>query len=336
MRILVVEDDIVNRAKLAKLIEKLGHEPVVAKDGVEGWQQWKSERTRVVLTDWMMPGMDGVDLCRKIRESEGSQYTYIIMITSKESTEDLVMSMDSGADDFIIKPFIKEELAVRIRAGVRIIDFETRDLVIFAMARLAESRDLETGNHLDRIRHYSKTLAKTLADKYDLDSEVDNLFIENIFLTSPLHDIGKIGIPDHVLLKSERLDSAEFEIMKQHTLIGYETLSEALKKQPKAEYLQMSAEIALSHHERFDGTGYPNGLKGDQIPIAARIVAIADVYDALVTRRRYKAAYTQDVARSIIIQEKGSHFDPRLVESYLKSEDAFVEIYDSLKEPAEA
>jgi len=336
MKILVADDDIVNRAKLAKLIEKLGHEPIVAEDGDEGWQQWKSERTRVVLTDWMMPGMDGVDLCRKIRDSEGSQYTYIIMITSKESTADLVMSMDSGADDFLTKPFIKEELAVRIRAGVRIIAFETRDLVIFSMARLAESRDLETGNHLERIRHYSKTLAQTLADKYDLDSEVDNLFIENIFLTSPLHDIGKIGIPDHVLLKSERLDTAEFEIMKQHTLIGYETLSEALKKQPKAEYLRMSAEIALSHHERFDGTGYPQSLKGDQIPLAARIVAIADVYDALVTRRRYKAAYTQDVAKSIIVQEKGSHFDPQLVESYLKSEDAFIEIYNSFKEPADA
>ncbi len=335
MKILVVEDDIVNRAKLAKLIEKLGYDPVVAVDGDEGWQRWKSERIRVVLTDWMMPGMDGVDLCRKIRESEGSQYTYIIMITSKETTEDLVMSMDSGADDFIIKPFIKEELAVRIRAGVRIIDFEIRDLVIFAMARLAESRDLETGNHLERMRHYSKTLAQTLAKKYDSDEEVDNLFVENIFLTSPLHDIGKIGIPDHVLLKSERLDSAEFEIMKQHTSIGYETLSEALQKQPKAEYLRMSAEIALSHHERFDGSGYPHGLKGDQIPLAARIVAIADVFDALVTRRRYKAAYTQDVAKSIIVQEKGSHFDPRLVESFLKSEGTFVEIYNSFKEPAE-
>ncbi len=336
MKILVIDDEIVNRTKMAKLIEKLGHEPVVAEDGVEGWQRWKSERARVVLTDWMMPGMDGVDLCRKIRDSEGSQYTYIIMITSKESTEDLVESMDSGADDFIIKPFIKEELAVRIRAGVRIIDFETRDLVIFAMAKLAESRDLETGNHLDRIRHYSKTLAKDLAEGSDPGSEVDNLFVDNLFLTSPLHDIGKIGLPDYVLLKSGRLDTPEFEVMKQHTLIGYETLSDALKKQPKAEYLRMSAEIALSHHERFDGSGYPHGLKGDQIPLAARIVAIADVYDALVTRRRYKASYTQDVARSIIVQEKGTHFDPQLVESYLKTEGTFIEIYDSFKEPEEA
>ena len=200
---------------------------------------------------------------------------------------------------------------------------------------LAESRDLETGFHLERIRHYSKTIAKALRERSDTNPEIDNLFVDNIFLASPLHDIGKIGIPDHVLLKSERLDSAEFEIMKQHTLIGHETLSEALAKQPKAEYLRMSAEIALSHHERFDGSGYPHGLKGYQIPIAARIVAMADVYDALVTRRRYKAAYTQDVAKSIIVQERGSHFDPQLVDVYLKCEDRFIEIFHSFKEPLE-
>lgn len=325
MKILLIDDDIVNRKKLERLIQSLGYDAMVAGDGVEGWEIWKKERPRVVLTDWMMPAMDGVDLCRKIRESEGSQYTYIIMITAKESTEDIVISMEAGADDFLTKPFVKAELAVRIRAGLRIIEFETRDLVIFSMAKLAESRDLETGFHLERIRHYSKTLAQSMAETSYAGNEIDSLFIDNIFLTSPLHDIGKIGIPDHVLLKAERLDSREFEVMQHHARIGYETLSEALKKQPKAEYLRMSAEIALSHHERFDGKGYPQGLKGDAIPIAARIVALADVYDALVSRRRYKDAYTHDVAKAILQDEKGSHFDPQIVEAFLACEQGFIE-----------
>lgn len=326
MKILIVDDEIVSRRKMDLLVRSLGHETFVTSDGAEGWETWKKERTRMVITDWMMPRMDGLELCRKIREAEGSQYIYIIMVTSREDINDLVKGMDAGADDFITKPFIKEELAVRIRAGQRISGFESRDIVIFSLARLVESRDSETGNHLERIRHYCKALTKAILKSDNPPKEIDTLFLDNIFLTSPLHDIGKIGIPDYILLKPGELDDQEFQIMKRHSVIGFETLNEALEKYPKADYLRMSAEIALSHHERFDGTGYPNGLKGEEIPLSARIVALADVYDALVTKRIYKEAYQHDVAKSIIEKEREKDFDPIVVDAFLSCEDKFLEI----------
>jgi len=328
MKILIVDDELVSRKKMDLLVRSLGYEALVASDGMEGWEIWKRERTRMVITDWMMPRMDGLELCRKIREAEGSQYIYIIVVTSREDVNDLVMGMDAGADDFITKPFVKDELAVRIRAGQRITGFESRDIVIFSLARLVESRDSETGNHLERIRHYSKALTTAMLKLDHPPKEIDGLFLDNIFLTSPLHDIGKIGIPDYILLKPGTLDDQEFQIMKRHSVIGFETLNEALEKYPKADYLRMSAEIALSHHERFDGTGYPNGLKGEEIPLSARIVALADVYDALVSKRIYKEAYQHDVAKSIIEKERGKDFDPIVVDAFLSCEDKFIEIFE--------
>ena len=326
MKILIVDDELVSRKKMDLLVRSLGYETVVASDGVEGWEIWKKERARMVITDWMMPGMDGLELCAKIREAEGSQYIYIIMVTSKEDVNDLVRGMDAGADDFITKPFIKEELAVRIRAGERISGFETRDIVIFSLARLVESRDSETGYHLERIRHYSKELATAISRLDNPPQEIDALFLDNIFLTSPLHDIGKIGIPDYILLKPGRLDDEELQIMRRHSIIGFNTINEALKKYPKADYLRMSAEIAISHHERFDGTGYPNDLKGEEIPLSARIVALADVYDALVSKRIYKEAYQHGMAKKIIEKEREKGFDPMVVDAFLTCEDKFKEI----------
>ena len=326
MKILIVDDELVSRKKMDLLVRSLGYETVVASDGVEGWEIWKKERARMVITDWMMPGMDGLELCAKIREAEGSQYIYIIMVTSKEDVNDLVRGMDAGADDFITKPFIKEELAVRIRAGERISGFETRDIVIFSLARLVESRDSETGYHLERIRHYSKELATAISKSDNPPQEIDALFLDNIFLTSPLHDIGKIGIPDYILLKPGRLDDEELQIMRRHSIIGFNTINEALKKYPKADYLRMSAEIAISHHERFDGTGYPNDLKGEEIPLSARIVALADVYDALVSKRIYKEAYQHGMAKKIIEKEREKGFDPMVVDAFLTCEDKFKEI----------
>jgi len=328
MKILVVDDELVSRKKLEILIQSLGYETLVAEDGTEGWDIWKNEMPKIVITDWVMPGMDGLELCRRIRDAEGSQYTFIIIVTSKNEVHDIVSGMDAGADDFITKPFVQEELAVRIKAGERILGYLTRDIVIFSMAKLAESRDPETGNHLERIRYYSKTLAQAMADSNVLGSEIDNLFIENIFLTSPLHDIGKIGIPDYVLLKPGRYDDRDFEIMKTHSRVGYETISEALKRYPKADYLRMSAEIALSHHEKFDGSGYPDGLKGEEIPLSARIVALSDVYDALVTKRVYKNPYPHDMVKNMIVEERGKHFDPVVVDAFLSCEERFIGIFE--------
>lgn len=331
MKVLIVDDELVSRKKMEVLVQSLGYELLVGANGLEAWEMWKAQRPRLVITDWLMPGLDGPGLCAKIRQAEGSRYTYLIMVSAKTGTKDCVTSMKAGADDFITKPFIKEELAVRIQAGQRILGFETRDLVIFSMAKLAESRDPETGNHLERIRFYSRTLAAAMAGLDDPPGEITPVFVENIFLTSPLHDIGKIGIPDYVLLKPGRLDDAEFETMKSHATIGFETLSEALKRYPRADYLQMSADIALCHHEKFDGTGYPQGISGEKIPLAARIVALADVYDALVSRRVYKQEMPHAMARDIILKGNGKHFDPRVVEGFLACEGEFIKIFNRYK-----
>jgi len=162
--------------------------------------------------------------------------------------------------------------------------------------------------------------------------EIDHQFLDNLFLTSPLHDIGKIGIPDFILLKPGRLDDEEFDVMKSHSRIGYKTLNDALERYPNAEYLQMSSEIALCHHEKFDGSGYPDGLLGEAIPLPARIVAVADVYDALINKRVYKAAYDHPMARSIILQGIGSHFDPMVVEAFLHCEQEFKQIFEKFRD----
>lgn len=331
MKILLIDDDLVSLGKMEKLITSLGHEPITANNGKEGIELWKKHRTGIVLTDWMMPEMTGLEVIRAIKAHQGSQYTYIIMITSKGSTDSLVKGINSGADDYLTKPFVKEVLAVRLLAAERLTNFESRDIVIFTMAKLAEARDPETGNHLDRIRYYSKVLSETLAKQKNINEEVNQLFIDNIFMTSPLHDIGKIGIPDFVLLKPGRFDDKEFDIMKQHCRLGYEALNNALIKFPNADYLKMSADIALSHHERYDGCGYPNMIKGKQIPLAARIVALADVYDALISRRIYKSALPHDLAKSIICVDRGKHFDPIVVDAFLESENQFIAILDRFK-----
>ncbi len=326
MKILIVDDERVSRTKMDIIVRGSGHETVIAKDGLAGWEIWKQQRHRIVITDWVMPKMNGLELCRKIRENEGSQYTFLIVVTSKQDMQSIITAMDAGADGFIAKPFVKDEVAVRIRSGERILGFGERDIVIFSLAKLAESRDPETGNHLERIRFYSKTLAEAIAESNDSAHEIDKLFVDNIFLTSPLHDIGKIGIPDYILLKPGRLDDNEFGIMKTHCHIGFNTLNDALVKFPQADYLQMSAEIARSHHEKFDGSGYPNGLKGNEIPLSAQIVAIADIYDALTSKRVYKSAFSHNVAKGIIIEESNTHFNPEMVDAFLSKENEFIEI----------
>lgn len=324
MKVLIADDELVSRTKLKKHVSAMGHQVLVACNGHEALTIWKQHRPEMVITDWVMPGMTGLELVKEIKKLQGSRYSYIIMITSCSETDDLVKGMDAGADDFIAKPFIKEELNVRIKAGERIVNFESRDIVIFSMATLAEARDNDTGFHLERIRYYSKILAVNMASTQNI-KQVTPAFIDNIFLTSPLHDIGKIGIPDFVLLKPGRLDDKEYKIMQKHTTIGYNALSTALERYPHEEYLKMSAEIALNHHEKYDGSGYPSGTKGEEIPLSARIVSLADVYDALVSKRVYKSAMPHDTAKSIIVSERERHFDPVIVDAFLQCEDKFID-----------
>jgi putative two-component system response regulator len=202
------------------------------------------------------------------------------------------------------------------------------------MAKLAESRDSETGAHLERVMNYSRILAQQLPALGRYIDQIDPEFVRLVYSTSPLHDIGKVGVPDGVLLKPGRLDDHEFEIMKTHAEIGAQTLDAALRRFPGAKFLQMARDIAATHHERWDGKGYPRGLKGEQIPLCGRIVALADVYDALTSKRVYKNAMAHEVAKTIIVGDSGTPFDPAVVEAFVASEAAFLLVRQQCEEEA--
>lgn len=336
IRVLIVEDDPDALALLEHAIAHFGYEVAGASNGLEALELIRSGRFRLVVSDWEMPGMSGVELCREIRRRSASGYTYFILLTSRTGTRDLVDGLRAGADEFLSKPFNPLELEVRLRVAKRILSLESRDVVIFSLAKLAEARDPETGAHLERIREYCRVIGQHLCGLEEFRNEIDGDFVEMLYLTSPLHDIGKVGIPDNVLLKPGALTREEFEVMKQHATIGGATLSAAASAHPEAKYLQMARDIALSHHEKYDGSGYPAALSGKQIPLCGRIVALADVYDALTTARVYKPAYSHEVAKSIIVEGKGRHFDPAMVEAFLANEAAFVHIRERFEDAQSA
>lgn len=320
---LIVDDDVMSAEFILHMVRALGYEAEMATNGKEALQKIRQGDFGFVISDWEMPEMNGVELCREVRKMNARGYIYFILLTSRSGNRNVVEGMRAGADDFITKPFEPDELLVRINAGERVLNLESRDLVIFSMSKLAESRDNETGEHLERMREYARMLAVQMATMPPYDREIDSEFIDLIYVTSPLHDIGKVGIPDAVLLKPGRLTDDEFEVMKTHTLIGGQTLDAALDAKADQAYLRFGRDIAYTHHERYDGTGYPFGLAGDEIPLCGRIVALADVYDALTSKRVYKDAFSHEKARSIIVSESGSHFDPAVVEAFLLLEDQF-------------
>jgi len=323
--ILIVDDDPVCLAMLSEVLREMGYTCQTASNGHEALDLIFQGDFRIVISDWQMPGMSGLELCRRIRKRSLSGYVYFILLTSLDRRENLIAGLRAGADDFISKPFDTEELLVRLRAADRITMLESRNVIIFSLAKLAESRDTETGAHLERMREYSRILAQHLSTTEKYGAIIDADYVRTIYLTSPMHDIGKVGIPDSILLKPGRLTAAEFEVMKQHSLIGSNTLDAALKTQPSAEYLRFARDIACSHHEKFDGSGYPYGLSGSDIPLCGRIVALADVYDALTTKRVYKDAFSHEKAREIIIKERGVSFDPHVVDAFFSREEEILD-----------
>lgn len=326
LRVLVADDDEIAAELLANFLRSSGYDVTLAKNGREAFQLVRTGEYRLMISDWEMPETSGPELCRRIRQRNFGSYIYIILLTSHGGTQKLVEGLNAGADDFITKPFHPEELLVRIRVGERILSLEGRDLVIFSLAKLADSRDPETGVHLERVREYCRILAEQLSEHPKYQGRIDGDYIQTIYLTSPLHDIGKVGVPDEILLKPGRLLPEEFNVMKRHTEVGYATLDAAARVHPEARYLRMARDIAGSHHERYDGTGYPRGLAGEEIPLCGRIVAVADVYDALTSRRVYKPAYGHETAKSIIVDGRGSHFDPDIVDAFLVREEEFITV----------
>jgi putative two-component system response regulator len=326
MQVLIVDDDSDALDLLEHALTRFGYRVTRASNGQEALEHVRTGRYQLVVSDWEMPQMTGLELCREIRRRGSSGYIYFILLTSRSGTQNVVDGLNAGADEFLTKPFDPYELYVRLRVAERILSLESRDIVIFSLAKLAEARDPDTGAHLERIRAYCYALATQLAQTQKYRGVIDGDFAQMLYLTSPLHDIGKVGIPDAILLKPGRLTPEEFEIMKQHSPIGAATLEAAANAYPGAKFLQMARDIALTHHERFDGAGYPHGLRGETIPLCGRIVAVADVYDALTTRRVYKPAYSHEVARSIIVEGRGTHFDPDMVDAFLAIEEQVLDI----------
>jgi putative two-component system response regulator len=326
MRVLVVDDDSVTCEILVEDLRQFGYDVTAATNGREAFELVRTGQFHLIVSDWQMPEMSGLDLCREIRKRQWSGYIYVILLTSRTGADNVVCGLNAGADDFLSKPFHPQELRMRLRTGERILSLESRDLMIFAMAKLAESRDKDTGAHLERMREYSRILAEELSSWPKYSEIIDGDYVQLIYLTSPLHDIGKVGIPDTVLLKPGRLTVEEFEVMKQHTLLGGETLKAVAGSRPDAQFLTMAYDIAMTHHEHFDGRGYPSGLRGDAIPISGRIVALADVYDALRSKRIYKQAFDHQMARQTILDARGKQFDPDVVDAFLKREKEIIEI----------
>ncbi len=305
----------------------------------------------IILLDIMMPVMDGYEACRQLKANSETRDIPIIFLTAKFELEDEVMGLDLGAVDYITKPIVPSILMARLSTHLelkRAQDFlkdqnqylesevqrrtkevtAIQEVTIHAMASLAETRDNETGNHIRRTQYYVKVLAEKIRHHPRFSQVLDDdTIIELLFKSAPLHDIGKVGVPDNILLKPGRFDDKEFEIMKTHTTLGRDAIINAEKRLGLSlPFLSFAKEIAYSHQEKWDGTGYPEGLSGDDIPISGRLMAIADVYDALISRRVYKEGMPHEKAVQIIKEGKDSHFDPDMVDGFLEIADEFLAI----------
>ena len=339
--ILIVDDSPSQIMLLQAILNTEGYRIACVNSGEDALEAVTKQAPDLILLDVMMPGLDGYQVAGKLKLNPSTKNIPIIMLTSLSDRNSRLNGLNTGADDFLIKPVDGDELRVRVKNLLRAKEYSdsisrhncilerrvrshTDELhtsyleTIFALTRAAERRDDDTGTHVRRISHYARYLAETLGMNHD--------YCEMIHYASPMHDIGKIGIPDHILLKPCRHTPTEFELMKMHCELGADILFGF-----DSPYLKMGAEIALSHHERWDGTGYPNGLAGNGIPLTARIMGICDVYDALRSKRPYKPAFDHDKTMGIIIQGDGrtlpEHFDPNVLDAFKHCNQRFKEIY---------
>jgi cyclic di-GMP phosphodiesterase len=348
--VLVVDDAPENIALVSSLL-KAKYRTKVATNGRKALQiAASSDPPDLILLDIMMPEMDGYEVCRRLKEAEHISDIPVIFLTAKTQEEDEQLGLTLGAVDYITKPISPPVVMARVKTHLqlkaardflkdkneylerevarRTLEVATiQDVTMVAMGSLAETRDNETGNHIRRTQHYVRLLATKLKDYPRFEKFLTAGVITILFKSAPLHDIGKVGIPDYILLKPDKLTADEFEIMKTHTSLGRDAIAAAenLLDAP-ASFLRHAREIAYSHHERWDGTGYPEGLSGDDIPISGRLMAVADVYDALITRRVYKLAFSLDMAAEIVESDAGTHFDPDMAEAFVKAREEFEEI----------
>lgn len=357
-RVLVVDDNELNRDLLSTRLKQQGLMVQTANDGRAALLYMRGLPFDLVLLDLMMPGIDGFEVLITMRADAALKHVPVIVISAMDQLEGVVRSLELGADDYISKPFNpvllkarvtallekkrlhdqeeryrrqieKQNLELEQRVQEQVKKIESANLAtIFALAKLAESRDPDTGRHLERVREYCRLLAEHLAERPKFAEQLTPSLIENIYAASPLHDIGKVGIPDFILLKPGKLTEIEFITMKTHTVIGAETLRAVDEVYPGNTFVSVGIEIAATHHENWNGTGYPFGMVGEEIPLAGRILRLADVYDALMSRRAYKEAYSHEKTLEIMAAGRGVDFDPDIYDCFIAIEGAFKAVWE--------
>lgn len=351
--VMVVDDMPANLRLLQDMLHDTGYRIVAFPSGPLALQATTRNLPDLILLDINMPEMGGYEVCARLKAEARTRDIPVIFLSALTEVEDKVKAFTVGGVDYITKPFQFEEVHARItthlmlhqlRQALRrqnedlaaLVQAQVQEIsmsqmaMIFALAKLAESRDDDTGTHLNRVQEFCRLLSEYLHDNTPYGAIIDADFINDVYHASPLHDIGKVGIADAILLKPGPLNASEFEVMKTHTLIGARTLEADRDHYPRNTFIHMGISIARSHHERWNGTGYPDGLRGEGIPLPARIVCVADVYDALRSRRCYKDAFTHEESRRIMLEGRGTQFDPDVLDAFLALEETFAQIRDAM------
>jgi putative two-component system response regulator len=348
--VMVVDDNPINLKLMGEMLRSGGYDVRSFPRGRMALAAATENPPDLILLDINMPEMTGYEVCQRLKSSPQLSDIPVIFLSAMNAPEDRLRCFRSGGVDYVSKPFQFEEVQARVDAHVRLRrlqqeverdNFRLQELVqiqvkkiaaaqmetLFAIARLAEARDDETGKHVERVQAFCKLLAVGLSEHPKYGSAVGSAWIRNIFHSSPMHDIGKVAIPDRILLKPGALTPVEFTTMKSHALLGAQTLQSVHDKYPENDFIEMGIELARSHHEWWDGTGYPDGLAGEAIPLCARVLAIADCYDALRSKRSYKPALPHVESCAIILQDSGKHFDPVLTGVFSELADAFEDVW---------
>jgi putative two-component system response regulator len=338
-QILLVDDNTTNLQLLHETLDGLGYTLLAAKNGKTALSIAKKVKPDLILLDIMMPEMDGYEVCKRLKADQATAQIPVIFVTALSEAEDEAKGLTLGAVDYITKPFNPELIRARVRNHLELKRYQdhlqnlvkertkrlalTQAVTIESLATLAEYRDPETGGHIKRTQNYVKALAVHLKEHPRFRDELNDETIELLYLSAPLHDVGKVGVTDQILLKAGRLTDEEFIEMKKHTQYGHDALRITEQKLGQDSFLRYAKEIAFTHQEKWDGSGYPRGLKGDQIPISGRLMAVADVYDALISKRVYKPPFSHEEAVKIIQDGRRSHFDPDMVDAFVELENTF-------------
>jgi putative two-component system response regulator len=355
--IMIIDDSEVIVNLLTLTLGPHGYRTVGFTDAQAALRALETASPDLVLVDINMPGMDGYEVCARIKELPRFRDTPVVFMSGMDDASVKVKAFRQGGVDYLTKPFQREEVLARLATHLRlsqmqaelarrnedlqqIVEKQVREIadghlaMIYALVRLAECKDGLTARHLDRVQLYTRALALRLGREPDLQERVTPAYIDNLQRASPLHDVGKVGIPDSILLKPGRLTDAEMAIMRQHTVLGAATLGEVSARYPGNALLLMGTRIARSHHERWDGGGYPDRMKGPEIPLCARIMAVADAYDAIRSERQYKPALPHEEAVRVILADSGSHFDPQVVASFHDVAAEFAAIAEGMSDDA--